>query len=123
MKTLKQLLFLVVLSFALTSCFDIDDFYDEEAKDKVEQVTLYVASETGTFCDFMGRTQVGIKYKEKGDAEWSCDYITSISGFAYERNYEYELLVEKTVLANPPADGGNVEYKLISIISKSEVVI
>ena len=115
---LKYLVFFAILSFAFDSCFSIDDFYE---KDKVERVTMYVASEPGTYIEWTGDEYEGLCYKEKGWTDWSCYYFEYISGFTYERGYEYELLVEKTTLANPYADGGYVEYKLIEIVSKEKV--
>ncbi|MDO4497971.1 MAG: DUF4377 domain-containing protein [Bacteroidales bacterium] len=38
--------------------------------------------------------------------------------FTYDKGFDYELLVQKTTYANPPADGGSYSYKLIEIISK-----
>ncbi len=119
MKTLKQLIFLVILSFALTSCLDLDD---DEDKDKIVQVTVFVSSEVGTYRAFEESDTIspheGMQYREKGDSEWDCAYFGLIEGFAYEQGYEYELLVEKTILANPPQDSRNFTYKLIKIVSK-----
>ena len=85
MKTLKQFLFLVVLSFALTSCFGLDD---EDEKDKIVQVTVYVSSEVGTYRAFEESDTIspheGMRYREKWDSEWDCAYFGLIEGFAYE---------------------------------------
>ncbi|MBQ4627969.1 MAG: DUF4377 domain-containing protein [Clostridia bacterium] len=34
----------------------------------------------------------------------SCESGKKIKGFTYERGHEYELLVIRTILANPPMD-------------------
>ena len=40
--------------------------------------------------------------KENGAANWKCVSFKEITGFTYERGNEYELLVKKTMLVNPP---------------------
>jgi len=59
--------------------------------------------------------------KEKDAANWKCVSFMEITGFTYERDNEYELLVKKTTLANPPQDSGNVRYELIRVVSKTKV--
>ena len=44
-----------------------------------------------------------------------------IEGFEYEEGNEYLLKVLKTPIENPAADGHTATYKLIEIISKTEV--
>ena len=39
----------------------------------------------------------------------------------YKKGTEYTLKVEKTTLANPPADDSNVRYKLIEIIAEQKI--
>ena len=119
MKELKLIL-LFCVSVVLYSC-TLPEYDDGVEKDKVERVTMYVASEPGSYIEWTGDEYEGLCYKEKGWTEWSCYYFEYISGFTYERGYEYELLVEKTTLANPPQDDSNVRYKLIKIVSKVKI--
>lgn len=44
------------------------------------------------------------------------DCFYGIDGFEYERGFSYELSIEKTTLANPPADAGNIRYKLLEVL-------
>ena len=46
-----------------------------------------------------------------------CVPYGDIEGFEYQQGHEYELKVQKTTLANPPADASNIAYKLLEIIS------
>ncbi len=117
MKTFKYFMFLAIMAFAIMSCLDEDG-----DKDKVEQVTLFIASETGTYSSWAISDSEGMLYRENNKTEWKCDRFSLIEGFTYERGYEYELLVEKTTLTNPPEDDSNVHYKLINIVSKVKVV-
>jgi hypothetical protein len=43
---------------------------------------------------------------------------SSIEGFDYEPSYVYELRVEATPVANAPADGSAVRYRLLEVVSK-----
>ncbi|WP_410519950.1 DUF4377 domain-containing protein [Bacteroides ovatus] len=44
--------------------------------------------------------------------------FNKITGFEYEKGYEYELLVEKTVLENSSITDYNTIYRLIEILLK-----
>lgn len=57
-----------------------------------------------------------LKIKESNSSEWYT--VTHIEGFNYEENFEYNLRLRKTILANPPEDASSVNYELIKIISK-----
>ena len=122
MKVLKLIL-LFFVSVVLYSCTLPENEYDE--KDKVVKVTVYVSAETGTFRAMEGPDDVppyeGMRFREKGETYWFCVGFEFIDGFTYEQGYEYELLVEKTILANPPQDTYNFTYKLIKIVSKEKV--
>lgn len=111
-------LMLICFSIGMcTSCLDND-----ESKDWSEIVNLYVASETEDYYPQEypdGEEPLeGIKIKEHPDDEWTVIHINDIVGFVYERGFEYHLKVEKVHLGNPPADGRDVVYKLIEIISR-----
>ena len=51
----------------------------------------------------------------------SVDEIGNIEGFNFEWGNRYNLIVEKAILKNPPEDGSSVEFRLISLISKTKV--
>ena len=119
MKTMKiwRLTFTMLAAFSLASCSS-----DDDNKDKVQQVTVYVSAETGTYTPLFSDEPVeGMQIQEKGNTRWSCVHFATITGFTYEKGNEYELLVKKTTLANPPQDSGNVRYELISIVSQRKI--
>ena len=119
MKTIKlwRIAFVMLAAFSLASCSS-----DDDNEDKVEQVTLYVSAETGTYQNVPDNNYVeGMLIKENGAANWECVSFMEITGFTYERGNEYELLVKKTTLANPPQDSGNVRYELIRIVSQKKI--
>ena len=115
-RAIYAIAFAMLAAFSLASCSS-----DDDVTDKVEQVTLYVSAETGTYQNVPDNEFIeGMRIMEKGATYWKCVSFFEITGFTYERGYEYELLVKKTNLANPPQDSGNVKYELIRIVSKEE---
>ena len=123
MKKMKtwRLAFAMLAAFSLASCSSNDD-----NEDKVEQITIYVSAETGVYYDMWLDSErenpiVGMLIQEKGDTLWKCVSLYTITGFTYERGYEYELLVKRTTLANPPQDFGKYRYKLVRIVSDNKV--
>ena len=123
MKKMKtwRLAFAMLAAFSLASCSSNDD-----NEDKVEQVMVYVSAETGVYYDLWLDPErenpiVGMQIKEKGDTLWRCVSLYTITGFTYERGHEYELLVKRTTLANPPQDSGKYRYELVRIVSDNKV--
>lgn len=117
-------LFGIHLLFLCTFCF-ISCLDDNESKDNVKTAKMYISAETGYYKsgDITQDmpSQEGMKIKEEGSDSWLVKPFGLIEGFEYEKGYEYELLVRKTTLANPPADGSNISYKLIKILSQNKV--
>ena len=112
---------LLVAIIGLVSCRN-----DSDNADKVEQITLYVSAETGVYYDMWLDPErenpiKGMLIREKGSTRWSCVSFYIITGFTYERGNEYELLVKKTTLANPPQDDINVRYELIRIVAQAKI--
>lgn len=123
MKTMKiwRIAFAMLAAFSLTSCSS-----DDDNEDKVEQVTVYVSSETGVYYDMWLDPErenpiIGMQIREEGNCVWRTVSLYTIKGFTYEKGNEYKLLVKKTTLANPPQDASNIRYELISIISQSKI--
>lgn len=118
MKTKERfgmLLAVLLAAVGLMACIDDND----EAQDKVETITLYVSDETGTYYPWGAEGAAeGMLIKEKKEQEWQAISFEGVQGFEYERGYEYELSVEKTTLANPPADASNIVYRLLEVVSK-----
>ena len=123
MKTMKiwRIAFAMLAAFSLTSCSS-----DDDNEDKVEQVTVYVSSETGVYYDMWLDPErenpiIGMQIREEGNSVWRTVGLYTIKGFTYEKGNEYKLLVKKTTLANPPQDASNIRYELISIVSQRKV--
>ena len=94
----------------------------EDIKDKVEQVTVYVSAETGLFYNVPNTTpEEGMRILIEGEDYYICVAFNTIAGFTYEKGNEYELLVKKTTLANPPKDSGSTRYELIRIVSQRKL--
>ena len=94
----------------------------EDIEDKVEQVTVYVSAETGIFYNVPNTTlEEGMMILIEGEYHYICVAFNTIAGFTYVKGNEYELLVKKTTLANPPKDSGSTRYELIRIVSQRKL--
>lgn len=114
-KNLFGILMLFLFTFTFISC-DKDGLAD-----KVETIKLYVSAETETYTPWVSDTPVEcMLVKEEGNSSYSKLPFNGIEGFVYKKGFEYTLKVEKTTLANPPADDSDVRYKLIEIITEQE---
>lgn len=47
-------------------------------------------------------------------------FYSSIEGFNYQEGFDYQIEVSSTPVANPPADGSSIKYKLVKIISQKK---
>lgn len=93
---------------------------DDALKDRIETITLYVSAETGTYQPWGSESPVEcMLVKEAEETDYQPLAFGAIAGFTYEKGYAYTLSVEKTTLANPPADASSVTYKLLQIIEKT----
>ena len=119
MKTMKlwRITFMMLAAFSLASCSS-----DDDDKAIVEQVTVYVSAETGMFYNVPNTTlEEGMMIRADGEDNYICVAFNTIAGFTYEKGNEYELLVKKTKLANPPQDSGKYRYELVRIVSQRKV--
>ena len=115
----KQTIIIALLAtlLGLVSCSR-----DNVIEDKVEQVTVYVSAETGLFYNVPNTTpEEGMRILIEGEDHYICVAFNTIAGFNYEKGNEYELLVKKTTLANPPKDSGSTRYELIRIVSQRKL--
>ena len=79
-------------------------------------VTLYVGPEQ---VDCVGvASQKCLLVRESTEIDYSYFYST-IEGFDYEPGYNYELLVEKTPIDNPPADSSSIRWTLIEVVEQT----
>ena len=113
MKKTLNLLFLLLAVFAVSSCSSDDD----EKKDSVKEITIYVSSETGESYGFNSTPEECMLVKfDNPNGEWEHLGLYRIEGFTYVKGHEYELRVKMTTLANPPADGYCHKYLLVKIV-------
>ena len=113
MKKTLNLLFLLLAVFAISSCSSDDD----EKKDSVKEITIYVSSETGESYGFNSTPEECLLVKfDNPNGEWEHLGLYRIEGFTYVKGHEYELRVKMTTLANPPADGYSHRYLLVKIV-------
>lgn len=64
--------------------------------------------------------QMCLQVKESADADYLLFY-SNIEGFEFEAGYEYELLVNKQTVPNPPADASAFRWTLVEVVSKTPV--
>lgn len=113
MKKTLNLLFLLLAVFAISSCSSDDD----EIKDSVKEITIYVSSETDESYGFNSTPEECMLVKfDNPNGEWEHLGLYRIEGFTYVKGHEYELRVKMTTLANPPADGYSHKYLLVKIV-------
>ena len=113
MKKTLNLLFLLLAVFAVSSCSSDDD----EKKDSVKEITIYVSSETGESYGFNSTPEECMLVKfDNPNGEWEHLGLYRIEGFTYVKGHEYEWRVKMTTLANPPADGYSHKYLLVKIV-------
>lgn len=113
MKKTLNLLVLLLAVFAISSCSSDDD----EKKDSVKEITIYVSSETGESYGFNSTPEECMLVKfDNPNGEWEHLGLYRIEGFTYVKGHEYELRVKMTTLANPPADGYSHKYLLVKIV-------
>ena len=118
MKKTLNLLFLLLAVFAISSCSSDDD----EIKDSVKEITIYVSSETGESYGFNSTPEECMLVKfDNPNGEWEHLGLYRIEGFTYVKGHEYELRVKMTTLANPPADGYSHRYLLVKIVQEKLV--
>ncbi|MGF1460237.1 MAG: DUF4377 domain-containing protein [Leptolyngbyaceae cyanobacterium] len=99
---------------ACTAPENATDGVDEA--DEVEIVTLYVGPEK-TDCVGVGPQEcLQVRYDPEDEYEL---FYSSIDGFMYEPGYDYELIVQKTPVENPPADASAIEWTLVDIVSQT----
>lgn len=111
------ILLVFLATLGLSACDD-----DNEPQDKVETIKMLISAETGTYQPWGSEGSIDcMLVKEEHESEYKTLSFQGISNFDYEKGYEYALLVEKRTLITPPADGSNIAYKLMEILSNAKV--
>ena len=114
---MKKLLIPLLLIFCMTECLG-----DDEPKYKIKDIMMFVSHETGfMYDDFDYDAHYPIVcmrvMSEDDPGVWHNLPLGSIDGFTYETGHDYDLLVKRTILANPPADASDRKYSLVRVIS------
>lgn len=119
MRKIFSILILLLATLFVASCSGNDD----EKKDTVKEITMYVSSEMGIMfgLDPNNPEECMLVKIDDPNGEWQKLALNSIWWFSYERGHEYVLRVKMTILANPPADGGDRKYELISIVEDNNL--
>lgn len=111
------LVLVLICSIGLVACSN-----DYEQQDRTETVMLSVLSETSTYQPWGSPQPLEcMLVKEGPDPRYRKIGMSSISGFEYEKGYEYTLSVDKTIVATPADDGSNIRYKWKATISRTLV--
>ncbi len=109
----------LLLSLCTLSCSDENDDHDW-----FEEKIIYISSEIVPVYIFGEPSEVdGMLVKIEGTNQWKAYPTTFIEGFEFEPGYIYSLKVKIIHIGNPPQDDYNVQFKLISLISKTKVDI
>lgn len=83
-----------------------------------ERFVLYVAPHT-VECTGEGIHQCMLTRRSRSE-EWTYFY-GGIEGFTYEPGFHWTLRVQTRRIANPPADGSSIEYRLVEVVEKLAV--
>ena len=108
-----SLLFLLITG--LSAC------KDDSPKDVVNEIKMSVLPQPGImYGPFDSKMEHPIECMVVMSEDYPGDYslmeMNRIEGFTYVKGHEYFLSVKRTILANPPADGYNRTYSLLSIL-------
>ncbi len=110
--SIYALITFISLSFLIISCDKDDD------SDRTVVVTATVYHKYVDYPIFPGNTiGKGIQIKETNSTEW--ETVSGIEKFDYVEDYEYQVKLKKTYLADPPQDGSSIIYELVEIQSKT----
>ncbi len=88
------------------------------APDAPEPQTLFVHEKRN---DCQGEAPMKCLQVRESDSDPWRNFFGRIEGFEYEEGHAYELRVEVTQVAAPPADAPNQRYRLIEVVSKRKV--
>ncbi|WP_455587022.1 DUF4377 domain-containing protein [Bacteroides sp.] len=115
-KHLFGILLLFLCTVSLVSCQN-----DDEPQDKVETMEAHISAITCIGGILLSNDLIeGMLVKVGNESDYHFFNFNEISGFTYQRGYEYNLQIERTTLANPPADGSMYNYRLVKEKSKKE---
>ena len=106
------------MKFALITVFTLLLKMNISANDL--PIRFYVANHKASCTGLT--SQMCYLMKNSPNGIWQ-NYYNDIEGFNYEEGYEYEILVKKKVIENPPADGPAFVYKLVNVVKKTPTMV
>ena len=99
---------------SLTACVATPE--ETTAMPEGEVVTMFVGPEQVDCVGVAPQQCLLVRYAPEEDYQF---FYSTIEGFEYEPGYDYELLVEKTPIANPPADASSLRWTLLEVVSQT----
>lgn len=114
---------LLLVGLLLAGCMAVQPSAEDAAQPDAsapaaagETVTMFVNSER-VACTGVA-PMMCLQVRESEDADWQFFY-SGIDGFFFVPGYVYELVVLKTPVESPPADGSSIAWTLVEIVSKT----
>lgn len=114
MRNIINAFFIITLLFFFIGCSSEDD------KDKVEIVSLSIASQTVTITSPLDLKETEWIAVTESNNSYALP-LNWIEGFEYEAGFEYKLKVKKITPINSIQDAPQSFYYLIEILSKNKV--
>ncbi len=111
----------LVTGFLLLATLIVASCSKDEHQDRVDEIRMLVSAETGVMYDLFdaeGTYPIEcmlVMFEDNPGVQETLAF-GRIEGFTYERGHEYYLSVKRTIFANPPMDGPDRRYSLISIL-------
>lgn len=102
---------------AITGCV-LPPTETEATSPDMEIVTLFVGPEQVDCVGVAPQQCLQVRYAPNEDYQF---FYSDIQGFDYEPGFDYELLVQKIPVENPPADASSIEWRLVEVVSKTPV--
>lgn len=105
------------LSLCTLSCSDDNDKHDWS-----EEKVIEISSEIVPAYIWGEPNEVdGMLIRIDGENQWKAYPTTFIEGFEFDPEYSCTLKVKIIHIANPPQDGYDVQFQLLSLLSKTKV--
>jgi len=128
-KAMALLSLLVMASMIISACVVATPAPAPEPAPQDAEVAPAPSAEGETLTLFVGPNQVPcmgvapqrcLLVKESPEADYTLFY-SRIDGFEFEPGFEYELLVNRPTVPNPPADASSFRWTLIEVVSQTPV--
>lgn len=123
----KHLLFsFTIFSLLFQSCNEkkqANETTNNLTSEKNTELTIFIGADT-QICDYAMYKAICMPVKFKNQNSENQNFLqveNGIEGFTPQKATEYELLVTKEKLSDPPSDAASVTYKLVKILSQKKV--